>query len=516
MTALLVVNAPGGVTLHTEIVLPASTPAPTVLIRTPYRAASHRREAEGWARRGYAVAVQDVRGRYDSGGAWTPYSHEHLDGAATLDALVASPWSDGRVICYGTSYGAHCALAAASGRPEHTVAVIAAVPALSLRRVARDRNGHPRYFGHSWWWLQHGHGQCSQQVPIANANASEPGALAVLPPLDLAEEVGAPATRWAKGWMVDGEASSLPVLLDSPVGSGPPDRCPLLVIGGLHDVFRDDAMDLASAWPGDVDLLLGAWQHDLGLIERAGSGDLRRRSAHEVKVGRHVAGWLDRVLERATTDADPRTVIALEGSNAWAEPDPERSSADVALHPVQKHFVADPHRPHPSLLGPVDASATLRRRDLAQFRSSPLPDGLSVVGRPIVTLSGLVACSANGRPIDGPVDWAVRLVLHTAPDDRAETDAETIQLVHGMIRSASSEATLELPLTSRRLNPEARVEVQVAGHQFPLYARDPHDGTDPLTATCLRTAHRSVADVRLSLPLGLLTSPPTEPPQEYR
>lgn len=63
------VTTDDGLTLHTEITLPERLPAPAVLVRTPYGASAHRQEATGWAKRGYAAVVQDVRGRYRSAGS---------------------------------------------------------------------------------------------------------------------------------------------------------------------------------------------------------------------------------------------------------------------------------------------------------------------------------------------------------------------------------------------------------------------------------------------------------------
>jgi putative CocE/NonD family hydrolase len=69
--------------------------------------------------RGYAVAVQEVRGRGGSESAWHPFVHELADCEDCLDWLVAQPWCDGRVGTYGTAYSASTALyTGALGRDE--------------------------------------------------------------------------------------------------------------------------------------------------------------------------------------------------------------------------------------------------------------------------------------------------------------------------------------------------------------------------------------------------------------
>lgn len=85
-----------GERLASEVYLPAvkSAPAgqqrwPAVLIRTPY---GKRRGVEVYyhfVQRGYAVVIQDVRGREDSTGEWMPQHYEIEDGDDTLNWIAA-------------------------------------------------------------------------------------------------------------------------------------------------------------------------------------------------------------------------------------------------------------------------------------------------------------------------------------------------------------------------------------------------------------------------------------------
>ncbi|MCT7357261.1 CocE/NonD family hydrolase, partial [Streptomyces sp. 15-116A] len=85
--------------LATDVVLPVGDgPFPAVLVRTPYHRTRHRAEARGWARRGFAAVVQDVRGRFASPGEWHPYANEAADGAAAVRWIRRQPWSDGRLV----------------------------------------------------------------------------------------------------------------------------------------------------------------------------------------------------------------------------------------------------------------------------------------------------------------------------------------------------------------------------------------------------------------------------------
>ena len=120
-----------GLRLATDVYLPATAegphrgPLPALLERTPY---SRRRPflvqtARYFARRGYAVVLQDVRGRFDSEGTWNLLTAaEGPDGVATLDWIASQPWSDGRVATMGLSFSTANQQALAVHRPAGLVA----------------------------------------------------------------------------------------------------------------------------------------------------------------------------------------------------------------------------------------------------------------------------------------------------------------------------------------------------------------------------------------------------------
>src|SRR5207302_11203548 len=90
-----------GTRLATDIYLPETdAPHPTVLGRTPYGKNNpcYRKLIDDWNSRGYALAIQDVRGRGDSDGSFVPYRNESRDGADTVQWIAAQQWSSGDVI----------------------------------------------------------------------------------------------------------------------------------------------------------------------------------------------------------------------------------------------------------------------------------------------------------------------------------------------------------------------------------------------------------------------------------
>lgn len=105
---------------------PVAEPKPALLVRTPYdKRARERVEQQGnwYAKRGYVVAIQDVRGRYASDGEFTLLVNEAEDGADTVEWLADRPYCDGQVGTMGTSYMAWVQNALATQTPSGLAAM---------------------------------------------------------------------------------------------------------------------------------------------------------------------------------------------------------------------------------------------------------------------------------------------------------------------------------------------------------------------------------------------------------
>ncbi len=116
-----------GTRLATDIYLPQSDTGesfPVILIRTPYSKEMNYLNGDYWARRGYAVAIQDCRGRFGSEGVWEPFIHEAEDGYDSVEWLASREWSNKKVGMIGGSYLGWVQLWAASMKPPHLVTVI--------------------------------------------------------------------------------------------------------------------------------------------------------------------------------------------------------------------------------------------------------------------------------------------------------------------------------------------------------------------------------------------------------
>ena len=107
---------------------------PALLSRTPYdkSAAANRSgtlDAISAATRGYAVVVQDVRGRFQSEGAFYTFANEIDDGYDSVEWVAGQPWCDGKVGMYGMSYVGATQWLAAKSRPPSLAAIVPGVTA---------------------------------------------------------------------------------------------------------------------------------------------------------------------------------------------------------------------------------------------------------------------------------------------------------------------------------------------------------------------------------------------------
>ena len=98
-----------GVHLATDVYrLEGSTPAPAHMARTPYdkeyAVAGSIFDIFRAVQAGYAVVIQDVRGRYASEGEFNPHFQETQDGVDAFAWAAAQTWSNGVVGTFGGSY----------------------------------------------------------------------------------------------------------------------------------------------------------------------------------------------------------------------------------------------------------------------------------------------------------------------------------------------------------------------------------------------------------------------------
>ncbi len=120
-----------GVILRADVLRPrAEGVFPVLVYRTPYGKEPALEDYTTFrhaVEHGYAVVVQDVRGRYASGGEFRPYENEGHDGYDTIEWAARQPWSNGSVGTFGLSYPGAVQWLAAVENPPHLKAMVPAM-----------------------------------------------------------------------------------------------------------------------------------------------------------------------------------------------------------------------------------------------------------------------------------------------------------------------------------------------------------------------------------------------------
>ncbi len=555
-----------GVVLRADVYRPAGGGRhPTLLQRIPYGKHSPRYRSMYLdpmraLDRGYAVVIQDVRGRHASDGEWYPYVNEARDGYDTIDWIASQPWSDGNVGMFGISYhGATQWLAATEAHPA-LKAIVPGVTADSYYDSWTYLGGVFQLFWISGWasgFVLDDFAPRSVRHPEARALLREwrrdPFAIANHLPLG-----DMPALREVCDYYYDWlEHSTYDDYWKSFAPREKYDRItvPALNQGGWYDGFIRATLrnyeDMQEQGGSELarsqqHLVVGPWLHQALPEPSAGNGYFGP-SASGAAIDWHgmQLAWYDRWLrdEDNGVDTDPSTYLFVMGANewraeeAWPPPDAEtmtlflRSggrantlngdgelSADPpAVSESPDHFLYNPANPVPTnggahlggvptlfQVGVQDQRGVESRGDVLVYTSEPLERDTEVTG--YVTLDLWAATTAEDT------DWTGKLVdVH--PDGR------TLNVCDGILR-ASYRDSLETPSPVKpgevcqfrvEVGPTAmlfrkghRIRLEVSSSNFPAYARhtgSPHDQSAEMTPSTQTVLHDANHPSALQLPV---------------
>lgn len=143
-----------GVKLRANIYRPNDNGSyPTILIRTAYNKQSI--NIEGFlniieaAHDGYAIVIQDIRGRFASEGKWdrlNMFEIENLDGYDSVEWIARQSWCDGNVGMAGGSYLAAMAWIAAMENPPHLKAISPWIGDMGLNMCPSPETGKINFY----------------------------------------------------------------------------------------------------------------------------------------------------------------------------------------------------------------------------------------------------------------------------------------------------------------------------------------------------------------------------------
>lgn len=523
-----------GVFLSTDVYHPTGGgPFPVLLTRTPYDKEvpdllTTIPEIPRLVEAGYAVVVQDVRGRYASEGVFEPFAQEAADGADTIAWAKSQPWSTGKVGSFGLSYLAMTQLLQAGEQPEGLAAMVPCQGPAGYYEGMEYQGGV--FEGHGLAWCLTAIGESALRRRAQQGRITEDELTRALTTLgdfspwlhrlplnDMPPLAG--LAPFYFDWLAHPDYDDYWRSLDHPQAS---ERIaiPALHIGGWYDIFQGGTLEnyrrlrqhggstLASQ---NQRVIMGPWTHGVfeGRFDERSYGASASGRALDL-TGLHLR-WFDRWLKGEENGIEQEKPVLLfvmgldqwRAEDDWPLPDTQyrayylhsegranTSAGDGLLSPVEPDeelpdaYIYDPLNPVPTrggamnfdLCGPCDQQSIEAREDVLCYTTRPLQEPLEVTGQ--IELVLWVSSSARDTDFTGKL-------VDVYPDGRAEI------LTDGILRARYRESFsrpllleagekyelhLDLGATSNVFRAGHRLRLDVASNNFPRFARNTNTG----------------------------------------
>ena len=523
-----------GVMLTNDIYFPVGLEtAPAILLRSPYdkdmqKATSESSFARTFAKKGYIVVNQRVRGRAGSGGDFYPFLNDPQDGRDTIAWIEQQPWFNGKLSTFGVSYsGITQFLESAS---QNIDAMYLSFATANLKEVFYT-GGELHLLSVFNWAMLMGDGNQMNRKALLNLNTFS-NYMTTLP-IDQADDSAGDDIGYFN------DVVNMDKIFKMLQEINFEDKyvqisAPAITVAGWFDMFlgpqlkdfeimQKVTIDDAKKWI----LIVGPWGHG---PSGDGSIDFGDTGGMEYIFGDALTEqWFDYWLKGIDTGiaAQPRVKIFVMGENKWREenewPLARTAYTSFYLHsnghantrsgdgvlsvelPAASEppdfFQYDPLNPVPTRggnnfitnVGPYDQSTIEDRQDVLCFSSPVLDEDIEVTGP--VTAVLYAATDA----ID--TDFTVKLV-DLYPDGRA------INIQDGIVRAgyrnndpdvptpltpgSVEEYHLDLWATSNLFKTGHRIRVEVSSSNFPRFNRNLNTGEPVTGATATVLASQSI------------------------
>jgi len=514
-----------GTLLRTDLYRPAGDgPFPTLLQRTPYAKDFNPGlwvvlDPVKAASAGFAVVVQDVRGRGRSDGDFYPFTAEAQDGEDAVAWVREQPWCNGAVGMYGSSYMAAAAWQAAKRAPEGLLA-LAPFQASSDYFEGRSYRGGAFELGALLGvslnalggGIAHRMIKRGELRPSAAREAREAvndlAPWARTAPIEkLRETVLGDIAPFFFDWAADDDPASETWTSLSVESSYPDVAMPVLHLSSWYDQAHVGTLrnfeGMSTRAPESVRdqqfLLMGPWAHRVPRGSTLGQlkiGDLYFGTGAMFDMDNLQIGFFRSALagEPATWPFPERVRLFMMGENKWrnyAQWPPEQATvqrlhlvgngatatADGTLswqaptEEVAESWRHDPSNPIPTLggahmtpeavcpAGPIEQSPVQQRDDVLVFTGDVLADDLDVIGwvESELWVEG-----------DGEADYSVT-VSDVHPDGRSYNVCDGYLHIPAGDGRVPGPLRISLGATAQRFLAGHRIRVQIAGSSSPRH-----------------------------------------------
>ncbi len=498
---------------------------PTILSRTPYgKGAKNHGMGRLYARQGYAMVLQDCRGRGDSEGLWDPFRYDADDGFDTQQWVGQQPWCNGKI---GTAGGSYVGWTQWASAPKGSPYVKAMAPVVPFCEAYDDA-----YYGGAF-----------QLALMMNWGAGVGGARPApdriaeafrFLPLNRYDDQLDKEVFYLEDWVRHSVYDDYWKLRGMGRQAFKDIKVPVLNIGGWYDIFSKTTLDMVVRVRSESSdravrrnqfAVMGPWTHGVG-SRKVGALDFGESA--NLNIGELQMKWFDYWLRGKETGVQnwPAFQIFVMGENQWrgesewplartqytpyylmSKGHAAKINGDGLLsrtepgHSENDRFVYDPNDPAPTVggnnlggapAGPYDQTAVEQRPDVMVYSSAPLTQPLEVTG----PVKMVLFASSSAKD----TDFTAKLVdVH--PDGKAYNLCDGI--LRGRWRHSHSRPDpiepgkvhryeIDLWVTSNLFRPGHRIRVEISSSNFPRFDRNPNSGLPFGTDTKLLTATQSI------------------------
>ncbi|SPE39379.1 X-Pro dipeptidyl-peptidase C-terminal domain protein [Candidatus Sulfopaludibacter sp. SbA3] len=487
---------------------------PTILIRTPYGKGSDlNANWQAFVDRGYAVLIQDVRGRYESEGSFDPLRQEPNDGDDTINWIARQPWSNGSVGMTGGSYVGIVQWKAALLNNPHLKAIF---PVVSGYDDYRDRfysTGGAMKLGQRLEWMAENlkapgyhpdFDRYTRHLPLRTCDVVATGWSS-----EMYHDVMAHPTfdSFWRGISVKEQLAKI--------------RIPVFAVGGWYDNYVQSDLEAFATLRKTIGLnrvVVGPWPHNMSIpFDGVDFGSDSAVPVRELQLE-----WFDQWLMGKDTPmmSAPPVHIFVMGANRWLDdrawpPEHARAqsfylAADGSLdsHPprqsAQDHYVYDPNSPAPTRggavccnpkvfpWGPMDQRAVEQRADVLVYTTDPLKHDLEAVGPVKAVL--YVATSApdtdfTAKLVDVFPDGAARNLCDGLLRLRYRNSLEKPELAQ---EGTVYQIAVDAGVTANVFLKGHRIRLEISSSNFPRFDRNPNTGGMAADETRLLKATQTI------------------------
>ena len=545
-----------GVVLRADVWRPqGSGPFPVLVYRTPYGKTAAQLDYTTFGKaveRGYAVVMQDVRGRFASDGEFEPYRGEGRDGYDTIEWAARQPWSNGSVGTFGLSYPGAVQWLAAVESPPHLAAMVPAMTFASANMFFYAAGVWDNSWA-SWVWediagdLRRRRGVPGPTTDEAAERSWDSVSARILWRLPLATLPDfKPIAPWYYEWMRRPPWDPWWDWADLRGRYARTGAAVLNLSGWYDEAYGPDGATtnftgLTTARAGGAPrsaLLIGPWPHGVRGTGRTKAGDREFGPEAGIDYDETVLRWMDRWVRGIDNgvDREPPVRVFVMGDDRWREADRwpipgtradtlyltrsgrgGRGGALSSRRPGSaaptSSYVSDPAKPVTDAFADRSGAHDYRdlgaRPDVLTFETSPLEHDVEVVG----ALGAEVYLETDAPDVDL---WVK--VLDVAPDGTAyNLMAPGSDVLRASYRERTPRRSLLRPgrvyllrlpglLTGNTFKQGHRIRVHVMSAFAPNYGRNLQTGASETSSSRTRAAritihHDARHPSRLILPI---------------